>query len=237
VSTVLAGGPDSWLWWEWVHTHAPGCVKRFNRPCDVIGTALRQHLELTLIAVVVGLLLSVPLALLAWRWRRLESPILGLTGALYTVPSLALFALLIPVTGLTTLTAEIGLVSYTLLILVRNILVGLDGVPEEVREAARGMGYSRLRLLTRVELPLALPAIIAGIRIATVTTVGLVTVTALLGESVGGGLGRLILDGLARDFRTPLVIGAVLCLVLAVTFDALLLGLQRLLTPWARRAG
>jgi osmoprotectant transport system permease protein len=197
---------------------------------------VRQHVELTLIAVAVGLLLSIPLALVAWRWRRLESVILGLTGALYTVPSLALFALLIPLTGLTTLTAEIGLVGYTLLILVRNILVGLDGVPDEVVEAARGMGYGGARLLLRVELPLAVPAIIAGIRIATVTTVGLVTVTALLGESVGGGLGRLILDGLEREFRTPLVVGGGLCVVLAVLFDLVLVGLQRLATPWARRA-
>src|SRR5205807_5912320 len=126
---------------------------------------------------------------------------------------------------------EVGLVGYTLLILVRNIVTGLDGVPEEVRDAARGMGYSPSRQLLRVELPLALPAIVAGIRIATVTTIGLVTVTALIGE---GGLGTLINDGLLRDFKTPLVVGTVLCVALAVMSDLGLAGLQRVVTPWAR---
>jgi osmoprotectant transport system permease protein len=131
-------------------------------------------------------------------------------------------------------TAEIGLVGYTLLILVRNIVTGLDAVSPEVREAARGMGYSPTRQLLTVELPLAVPAILAGIRIATVTTIGLVTVTALIGQ---GGLGRLILDGFTRDFRTALVVGGVLSVALAVTADLVLLGVQRLATPWARRGG
>ena len=155
----------------------------------------------------------------------------GVTGVLYTIPSLAAIGLLLPITGLTLLTAEIVLVSYTLLILVRNTLAGLDGVPEEIREAARGMGFSPVRQLFTVELPLAVPAIIAGVRIATVTTIGLVTVTALIGQ---GGLGQLIYDGYLRTFHTPLVVGAVLSVALAVIADVLLLGLQRIVTPWAR---
>jgi osmoprotectant transport system permease protein len=136
------------------------------------------------------------------------------------------------VTGLSRTTSEIGLVGYTLLILVRNILVGLDGVPDDVRESAQGMGFGPGRQLLRIELPLAAPVIFAGVRIATVTTIGLVTVTALIGQ---GGLGQLILDGLIRDFRTPLVVGSVLSVALAVVADGFLAGVQRLLTPWARR--
>jgi len=165
------------------------------------------------------------------RQRLLRGPIFSVTGILYTIPSLALFAILIPFTGLTFLTAEIGLVSYTLLILIRNIVVGMDAVPLEVREAARGMGYRPFAELIRVDLPLALPAIMAGIRIATVTTIGLVTVTALIGE---GGLGSLILDGLIRDFKTPLVVGTLLSVALAIVADAGLSGLQRVVTPWSR---
>ena len=133
--------------------------------------------------------------------------------------------------SLTFVTAEIGLVSYTLLILVRNIVVGLDGVPAEVRDAARGMGFRTGAQLFRVELPLALPVIMAGVRIATVTTIGLVTITALIGE---GGLGQLILDGLVRDFRTPLVVGGVLSVALAILCDVGLAFLQRAITPWSQ---
>jgi osmoprotectant transport system permease protein len=202
-----------------------------TRHGHLIWSATRQHIELTAIAVGVGLVLAFPLALLARRFRRTEGLILGVTGGLYTIPSLAALGLLLPVTGLSRLTAEIVLVSYTLLILVRNTLVGLDGVPEEIREAARGMGFSPARQLLAVELPLAVPAIVAGLRIATVTTIGLVTVTAIIGL---GGLGQLIYDGYLRTFHTPLVVGAVLSVVLAVAADVLLLGVQRVVTPWAR---
>ncbi len=218
---VVAAASDPWVRWDWVTSHG-----------DDIYAATRQHVELTAIAVGIGLLLSFPLALVARRWRWLQSPILSVTGILYTIPSLALFAMLVPWTGLSRTTSEIGLVSYTLLILVRNILVGLDGVPPDVRESAVGMGFSPGRQLLRIELPLAVPVILAGVRIATVTTIGLVTVTALIGQ---GGLGQLILDGLIRDFRTPLVVGSVLSVVLAVFADALLAGVQRLLTPWTSR--
>src|SRR3984893_11097673 len=224
---VLAAPQDSWLWWHWVVTHLKPGVE-FS-----IADATSQHVELTAIAVAVGFVISLPLGVLVWRSRRLEAPILGFAGLLYTVPSLALFALLVPITGLTTLTAEIGLVGYTLLIIIRNVVAGLDAVPADVRDAARGMAFSPVRQFFRVELPLALPAIIAGVRIATVTTIGLVTVTALIGK---GGLGQLIYDGLNRDFKTPPTVGAVLSVALATVADALLLGFQRLVTPWPRPA-
>ncbi len=196
-----------------------------------IWAATSEHIVLTLVAVAIGLAIAFPLGLVAWRSLGSREWIFGVTGTLYVIPSLALFAILVPFLGLTILTAEVGLVGYTLLILVRNIVVGLDSVPPEVREAARGMGYSGGKQLLSVELPLALPAIMAGIRIATVTTIGLVTVTALIGE---GGLGRLILQGLIDDFKTPLVIGASLSVVLAVVADLGLALLQRAITPWAR---
>ena len=211
---------DPWIRWSWISGHV-----------DVITAALLQHIQLTLIAVVVGLVIAIPLGLVAWRSRLFRGPIFTLTGILYTIPSLALFSILLPFTGLTILTAEIGLVSYTLLILIRNIVVGLQSVPDDVREAARGMGYRPLAELARIDLPLAVPGIVAGVRIATVTTIGLVTVTALIGE---GGLGSLIYDGLLRDFHTPLVVGTLLSVALAVLADLGLAGLQRLVTPWAR---
>src|ERR1700730_8996276 len=155
---VLAAPQDSWLWWHWVVTHLKPGVE-FS-----IADATSQHVELTAIAVAVGFVISLPLGVLVWRTRWLEAPILGFAGVLYTVPSLALFALLVPITGLTTLTAEIGLVSYTLLIIIRNLVAGLDGVAEDVREAARGMGFSRTSQFLRIELPLAIPAIVAGVR-------------------------------------------------------------------------
>lgn len=218
---VAASGPQSWIWWAWVGRHL-----------DDIGAAARQHVILTGLAVLIGLGIALPLAVLASRVPLVAAPVLVSTGTLYTIPSLALFALLIPWTGLSRTTSLIGLTGYTLLILVRNVMTGLEGVAPDVREAATGMGYSSLGRLWRVELPLAVPSIIAGVRIATVTTVGLVTITALIGQ---GGLGALILDGYRRDFRTPLVVGAVLSVALAVTADLGLLGVQRLLTPWAER--
>lgn len=199
---------------------------------DDIWASTVEHVWLTLIAVVIGFAVSFPLAILAFRHRRFYGPILGVSGVLYTIPSLALFAALVPFTGLTTTTAEVGLVSYTLLILVRNVVAGLDGVSEDAKEAAVGMGYTRRQLLWRVELPLAVPAIVAGLRIATVTTIGLVTVTAIIGK---GGLGSLILLGLNRSFATAIVIGGVLSVVLAVFADLLLLYFERLIAPWTRR--
>jgi osmoprotectant transport system permease protein len=222
VGTIRLDASDPWIRWGWVADHT-----------SRITDAFVQHLLLTVVAVGAGLVIAAPIGILAWRYHRSRAAILTVAGALYTIPSLALFALLIPWTGLTAVTSEIGLVSYTLLILVRNIVVGLDGVPPQVRDAASGMGYRPLRQLISVELPLALPVIVAGLRIATVTTIGLITVTALIGE---GGLGQLMLDGFSRDFRTPVVVGAVLSVALAVACDLLLALAQRRLTPWTQPA-
>lgn len=214
-------GPK-WLHWPWVTDHL-----------DEIGDRLVEHIDLTLLSVGFGVLIAFPLALLSVRYRRLYGPVLAVTGVLYTIPSLALFALLLPIFGtFSVFTAVIPLTLYTLLILVRNIVTGLEGVPPDVRDAAEGMGYSRLRQVLRIELPIALPAIVAGVRIAMVTTIGLVTVTALIGQ---GGLGQLIMDGFGRDFRTPLTVGIVLSLALAVIADVVLLGVLRVATPWRRR--
>jgi osmoprotectant transport system permease protein len=223
----MASGPfleyvDPWVNWDWLSTHIP-----------LVLQALGQHLELTLIAVAGGLVIAVPLGVVAHRsgWFRLT--VLGTFGAFYTIPSLALFALLVPYTGLGGITAEIPLIGYNVLILVRNVLVGLDEVPKEVTDAADGMGYRPLARLLRVELPLALPSIFAGMRVAMVSTIGIVTITAVIGL---GGLGALIYKGLIESFHTPLVVGAALSVVLAFFADIALAGAQRFALPWARTA-
>jgi osmoprotectant transport system permease protein len=209
--------------WDWIATHL-----------DEFAFRLGEHVELTVIAVGVGFIIAFALSLVILRVPRAEAPITWITGTLYTIPSLALFALLIPYTGFTILTAEIGLVGYTLLILLRNIVRGVRGVPADVREAAVGMGYAQRELLWQIELPLALAVIIAGVRVATVSTIGLVTVTALIGQ---GGFGFLILTGMQRSFfTTEMIAGAVLSVALAIAADALLVLLQRRLTPWTRAA-
>ena len=214
---------DPWIRWDWVRGHT-----------DVISERLVAHLELTAITLAIGLVVALPLGVACFRWRRVYPAVLGVAGVIYTIPSLALFALLIPFTGLSRTTSIIPLVSYTLLILVRNVVAGLQSVPDEVRESAVGMGFSSMRQLLRIELPLALPAIIAGIRITSVTTIGLVTITSLIGEE---SLGLMILDGLYRDFRTPLVVGTLLIVTLSVVADVGFLGLERLLSPWSRSRG
>lgn len=203
---------------------------------DAIAGRLLEHVQMTVIAVAVGFVISFALAILVRRAPTLYGPIIGISGTLYAIPSLALFALLVPFTGLSLVTAEIALVSYTLLILVRNIVAGLEGVPPDALEAAEAMGFTPAQRFWRVEVPIALPVIVAGIRIATVTTVGLVTVTTLIGL---GGLGYLIVNsGINRFFPTSIYTGVVLAVGLAVLADVLLLALQRLLTPWSRgRAG
>jgi osmoprotectant transport system permease protein len=208
--------------WDWIAGHL-----------DEIGQRLVEHVELTVIAVGVGFIIAFGLSLLIVRRPGIEGPVTFVTGTLYTIPSLALFVLLIPYTGLSVLTAEIGLVSYTLLILIRNIVRGIRGVPADVREAATGMGYRPRERLWRVEVPLAVPAIIAGVRVATISTIGLVTVTALIGQ---GGFGYLILIGIQRFFSTELLVGAVCSVALAIAADGALVLLQRRLTPWARTA-
>ena len=199
----------------------------------VIADGLIDHLVLTVLAVWLGLAISLGAALLVRRLGFMRGPVTATFGILYTIPSLALFAFLVPFTGLTLVTAEIGLISYTLLILTRNILAGLDGIPVEVRESADGMGYSGRQRLLGVELPLAMPVIMTGLRVATVTTVGLVMVTAVIGE---GGLGQLMLRGFNRQFPTMIYVGFVLTVAVALVLDLLLQLVQRLLTPWSRRA-
>jgi osmoprotectant transport system permease protein len=193
--------------------------------------ALMDHVVLTGIAVGVGFGISLLLALAIYRRRSLYGPIAGAAGILYTIPSLALFAFLVPFTGLSLVTAEIGLVSYTLLILIRNIMAGLDSVAPDIREAAEGMGYTRWQRLLRVELPLATPLIVAGLRIATVTTIGLVMVTALIGE---GGLGQVMLRGFNFRNFAAVYAGAAVTVGLAIVTDLLLVAVGRIATPWAR---
>jgi osmoprotectant transport system permease protein len=217
---VLATNKDSFIWWDWVGRHTAQ-----------IQTATLEHLRLTLIAVGAGFVISLLITAVALRWRWTYAPVAGVAGLLYTIPSLALFAFLLPITGFNTLTSEIGLTSYTLAIFIRNIVAGVDGVPPEVIAAADGMGYGRIRRLLTVELPLATPAIVAALRIATVTTVGLVTVTGLIGQ---GGYGSFIDSGLSRSFSTEIVVGGGLSVVMAITLDSLLVGLERVVAPWQR---
>jgi len=208
--------------WGWIADHS-----------DDMVTRILNHLIFTGIAIAVGFAISLALSLLIVRYRWTYGPVTWVAGVLYTIPSLALFGLLIPITGFTVTTAEIALVSYTLLILIRNTVAGLDGVPTDVRDAAVGMGFSPTQVMLKVDLPLALPVIMAGLRVATVTTIGLVTVTALIGMD---NLGTFITDGLQRLFVTPILVGAVLSIALAVAADLLLLGAQRLIAPWTRAA-
>jgi osmoprotectant transport system permease protein len=207
--------------WSWIGGHT-----------DEIVSRLLHHVIFTVIAVGLGFVISLALSLLVVRWRWLYGVVASVAGILYTIPSLALFAVLVTITGPTVTTAEIALVGYTLLILIRNIVTGLDGVPRDVREAAVGMGFSPRQVLFKVDFPLALPVIVAGVRVATVTTIGLVTVSALIGMD---NLGTFITDGLSRFFMTPVLLGAVLSIALAVLADVALLGVQRLIAPWSRR--
>jgi len=208
--------------WAWI-----------GRNLDDIWARTVDHVVLTVLAVAIGFAISFALALLIRRFRVLHGPIIGISGVLYAIPSLALFSLLIPFTGIQSLaTAEVALVSYTILILLRNILAGFDGVPAEILEAGEAMGYTRWQRLWRVELPIALPVIVAGLRIATVTTIGLVTVTALIGIQ---SLGSLIINiGLDRFFLTAVLVGSAGAVLLAVVADLGFVGIQRLLTPWSQ---
>lgn len=219
---IAVQGPDSLIWWDWVGRHG-----------DEILHKTLEHIYLTAAAVGIGLVLAVMLSVCALRFNWTRSPIVWTSGALYGIPSLALFGFLVPITGASVLTAEIALVSYTLLVLVQNLLAGIEGVSPAVRDAADGMGYTAARRFISIEFPLALPQFITGLRIATVTTVGLVTVAALVGH---GGLGDFINDGLKRNFSTPIMVGVIGSILLAVIADAAFVLLQWLTTPWLRRA-
>ncbi|NYE36843.1 osmoprotectant transport system permease protein [Nocardioides cavernae] len=201
-----------------------------DRQQEIVDATV-QHVGITVVSVVLGLLIAFPLALLARRLPRLEATILAITTGIYTVPSLALFPLLVPFTGLSATTVVIGLALYALTILVRSLLEGLRSVPDDVRESATGLGYGRGALLMKIELPLALPVVMAGLRVATVSTVALTTVGSLVAY---GGLGNLIKDGVLTNFRAELFTASLLCVVLAFVLDALLVLAQRLLTPWTR---
>jgi osmoprotectant transport system permease protein len=198
---------------------------------DVLQPALVEHLELTAIAVTIGFAISLAAAILTHRYGLLERPFGVFSAVVYTIPSLALFQLLVPVTGLTVTTVEVALVGYTLLILYRNALTGLRGVPPDVLEAARGMGLTRRQTLVRVELPLALPALMAGLRVAVVSTIALATVAALV---IPQGLGYPIFLALREYFKTEIIAAGALAIALALAADALLVLVERALTPWAR---
>lgn len=210
--------------WPWIIDHLDELVGRAG-----------QHLFLAAVAVLAGFVISLGLTIAAARRPGLRSFLVGLSGVIYTIPSLALFAVLVPVTGLSLLTAVIPLVLYTLLIYVRNFLAGLDGVPDDVLEAADAMGYTASARLLRVELPLALPLIVGGLRLASVSTIGLVTVSGILGDRFGG-LGFFIFEGYRRNFPTEIWFGAIPAIALAIAVDLVLVAVQRRLTPWARPA-
>lgn len=222
--TAASGDPaaNPWLSWDYV-----------QRNWGDISRALEQHAGLTVQAVLIACAIAVPLGMLAHLRPRLAAPIVGTSSVLYTIPSLALFTVLVPWTGIGRTPVLIGLVVYALLVLVRNVLVGLGGVDESVRDAARGLGYGRLRMLLTVELPNAVPAIIAGVRLATVTTVALVTVGVVVGY---GGLGQLMFRGFRNNkYHAEILTATLLCLALALVLDLLLWLIGRAVTPWARR--
>ncbi|WP_306323657.1 MULTISPECIES: ABC transporter permease [unclassified Streptomyces] len=206
--------------WSWIGEHQS----------DLLSLTA-SHLQAALSAVLFGLLISLPLAVVAHRIRALRGFLLGLSNVLFTIPSIAVFVLLLPVSGLTRTTTVIGLTIYTLVVLLRNTVEGLDSVPAKTKEAAKAMGTRPMRTLLTVELPLAVPVIMAGVRIATVMAISLVSVATYIGD---GGLGQLFTDGFQRNFPTPVIVGVVLTLLLALVADAVLVAVQRLLTPWAR---
>ncbi|GIG01802.1 ABC transporter permease [Catellatospora citrea] len=214
---------NPWFSWSYV-----------SQNTDTLLAALREHLFLTLVAVTLATVIAIPLAILAYRVGSLAGPILGFTGVLYTIPSLALFAFLAPFTGIVKpTTVLIGLTMYALLTIVRNTLTALRQVPADVLDSARGMGYGKRAMLWRIELPLALPGIMTGLRIATVSTVALVTVGELAGW---GGLGELIIGGFNSNYYRPQIMTAtLLCVALALVLDLVLLAVGRIVMPWTRR--
>ncbi len=230
--TLAAASADSCYSLFVNHWFCPSYIHDYWNSQGGLWPSTKQHAEITVISVLVGLLVAIPLAVLARRFSSLETLILGGATMIYTIPSLALFPLLVPFTGITEKTVIIGLALYSLTILVRNTLAGLRGVPDHVRESARGMGYGPTRLLLTVEIPLALPVIMAGLRVATVSTVALTTIGSIVAY---GGLGNLLADGVQTDFKAQILAASVLCVLLAFLLDAGLLSLQRALTPWARK--
>jgi osmoprotectant transport system permease protein len=209
--------------WEWISENF----------WEDIMPALQGHIFLSFVSITIALVIALPVGVLSARYRKAYPPVTAVTGILYSIPSLAFLAILISIPGVAIGPSPviIALVAYSLLILIRNTVAGLDSVPPETIDAARGMGLTDRQILFRVELPLALPIIVAGIRIATVTIIGIATIGAYIN---GGGLGTLIFDGIGRQFPTMIIAGAVLATVLAIVADLLLLALERYLRPWAR---
>jgi osmoprotectant transport system permease protein len=208
--------------WGWIGDHLGAILERTV-----------QHLYLAGIAVAIGFAISFGLAIVSARRRAVYAPVTAVAGILYTIPSLAMFAALVPVTGLTVATAEVPLVLYTILILVRNIVTGIESVPSEVLEAADGLGFTRVGRMRRVELPLAIPLIFAGLRQASVSTIGLVTISGIIGDRFGG-LGFFIFEGYRHSFPTEIFAGALPSVLLAVAVDLALVRAQPRLTPWTR---
>ncbi len=208
--------------WDWIERHTD----------DIVRLTI-EHVQITAVSVLVAVAVAIPVGVLVRGRRVAFAGAAGIADVLYTIPSIALFAFLVPIVGIGNLPAIIGLIAYALTMLIRNTVVGLQSVPSSVREAATGMGLTPRQVLLRVELPLAVPSIMAGIRLATVSTVGIATIAVYVD---GGGLGELILtDGIQRQlFLTPIVVGTVVATLLAITLDALLVGAERLLTPWTR---
>jgi osmoprotectant transport system permease protein len=218
--TLPCQATDKLFCWDWAKDHI-----------DRYATPTVQHLELVLFSVLIGFAIAFALSLLAHRRPWLRPPLLAGTGVLYTIPSIAFFFLLLPITGRSRETAIIALSAYTLQIIYRNTMTGLANVPDSVKDAARGMGLTDRQVLWRVELPLATPEIVAGLRIATVSTVAIATLAVFAG---GGGLGTQIYGGGNIDFATSIIIAGGIAVLMALTFDALLLLTQRLTTPWRR---
>src|SRR5436309_9024318 len=218
---AYADTDNPWFSWQFIQQNT-----------DAVLAALREHVQLTAEAVLLATLVAIPLAVIGYWFRPLTGPILALTGVLYTIPSLALFALLAPFLGVGRATVLVGLVTYALLVIVRNTVAGLTQVPEPVRDAARGMGYGRFARLWRIELPLALPGILTGLRLATVSTVALVTVGVLVGH---GGLGEFLIVGFRAGYKAEITTATTIIFGLGLVLDLVLAGVGRLLTPWARR--
>ena len=211
--------------WEWISENF----------WEDIVPAFQGHIFLSFVSVAIALAIALPIGVLSARYRKLYPPVTFFTGFLYSIPSLALFGILVSIgVGIGPKPVIIALVAYSLLILIRNVVAGLDSVPPETIDAARGMGLTNRQILFGVELPLALPIIVAGIRIATVTIIGIATIGAYI---AAGGLGKMIFDGINRNFPTMIITGAVLATALAIVADLSLLALERYLTPWARRRG
>lgn len=223
-TVVAADAPNPWFSWKYFQTNT-----------DDLLRAAREHVLITIAAMALAIAIAIPLTLVIRRFPALQTPVLAVSGVLYTIPSLALIAGLWPVFGLTPWTVIVALTLYSLLIVLRNMVVGLEAVSASVIDAARGVGYGRMQMLWRVQVPLATPTILAGVRVATVSTVGLVTVGALVGH---GGFGTVILGGFVNNFyHAQILAGTIAVVLLALTFEGALVLLERGLTPWLRVDG